>query len=136
MRPYAVLETAVYAADLGAAERFYSEVIGLERFARVEGRHVFFRCGAGVFLVFNPEATEAGGGEVPPHGARGAAHMAFAVRERDLPAWHERLERHGVRVEAEIAWPRGGRSLYVRDPAGNSIELATPALWGIEEEEE
>jgi hypothetical protein len=26
-------------------------------------------------------------------------------------------------------WPRGGMSLYVRDPAGNCVELASPRLW-------
>ena len=33
-------------------------------------------------------------------------------------------------VEMEVEWPEGGRSLYVRDPAGNSVELAPPTLWG------
>jgi hypothetical protein len=37
---------------------------------------------------------------------------------------------HGVEVEREIGWPDGSRSLYVRDPAGNSVELAPPSLWG------
>jgi catechol 2,3-dioxygenase-like lactoylglutathione lyase family enzyme len=132
-----VLETCVYATDLEAAERFYADVLGLEAFARVAGRHVFFRCGAGVFLVFNPEATSAptsGGRPVPPHGARGAGHAAFAVAAVELPPWRERLTRHGVSIEAEVEWPGGGKSLYVRDPAGNSIELATPAVWGLEEQ--
>jgi catechol 2,3-dioxygenase-like lactoylglutathione lyase family enzyme len=128
-----VLETALYASDLDAAERFYGGVIGLDRFARAEGRHVFFRCGRGMLLVFDPAATSRPGGEVPPHGAHGPGHAAFAVRERDLPAWREHLARQGIAIEAEVTWPRGGRSIYVRDPAGNSIELATPALWGLEE---
>jgi catechol 2,3-dioxygenase-like lactoylglutathione lyase family enzyme len=131
-----VLETCVYAADLEAAERFYADVLGLEPFARVAGRHVFFRCGAGVFLVFNPEATSvppSAGRPVPLHGARGAGHAAFAVRAAELPPWRERLTEHGVAIEAEVEWPGGGRSLYVRDPAGNSIELATAAVWGLEE---
>jgi catechol 2,3-dioxygenase-like lactoylglutathione lyase family enzyme len=132
-RPRAILETAVYADDLDAAERFYGEVLGLECFARAPGRHAFFRCGLGVFLVFNPAETEHPGGMVPPHGGRGAGHMAFAVREREMGAWRDHLARRGVAVEAEVAWPRGGRSLYVRDPAGNSIELATPAIWSIDE---
>ena len=127
-----VLETCLYATDLDAAERFYRDVVGLEPFARAAGRHVFFRCGArAVFLLFNPEATErAAGTGVPPHGARGPGHVAFAVGEDDLPAWRERLARHGVPVEAEVEWPRGGRSLYVRDLAGNSVELAPGRIWG------
>jgi len=133
-----VLETCLYAADLDAAERFYTDAIGLEAFARVAGRHVFFRCGAGVLLVFDPETTSRAPGAVagvpvPAHGARGPGHVAFAVPERELDAWRARLTTHGVPVEAEIHWPRGGRSLYVRDPAGNSVELATPTIWNLSE---
>jgi len=40
-------------------------------------------------------------------------------------------ETNGVPIESEVRWPRGGRSLYVRDPAGNSVEIASPALWGF-----
>ncbi len=127
---HGVLETAVYAADLDAAEWFYGTVLGLERIGRAEGRHVFFRCGTGVFLVFNPARTLEPG-TLPPHGTSGPAHAAFAVRDDDLPAWRRRLERYGIPIEREIAWPRGGRSLYVRDPAGNSIELASPVIWGL-----
>ena len=130
-----VLETCLYAPDLEGAARFYAEVLGLEAFARVEGRHVFFRCGPGVLLLFNPNVTGAapgavGGTPVPAHGARGPGHVAFAVDEAELPAWRARLAEHGVAVEAEIEWPRGGRSLYVRDPAGNSVELAPSRIWG------
>ncbi|MGH7644421.1 MAG: VOC family protein [Gemmatimonadales bacterium] len=125
----------MYATDLPAAERFYSTVLDLEAFARVPGRHVFFRCGRGVLLVFNPHEPMRSGGETPPHGAEGPGHLAFAGPEDALPAWRERLARAGVAIEAEVLWPRGGRSLYVRDPAGNSVELASPAIWGIPEEE-
>ena len=34
-------------------------------------------------------------------------------------------------IEQEVDWPRGGRSFYFRDPAGNSLELATPRIWGL-----
>jgi len=124
-----VLETCLYAKDLDAAERFYTRVLGLQAFARVEGRHVFFRCGSAVFLMFNPDETARGGGDVPAHGAHGSGHVAFAVERADLPEWRGRLEAAGVEIEAEITWPSGGRSLYFRDPAGNSLELASPEIW-------
>ena len=56
--PGAVLETALYAADLDAAEAFYGGLLGLERITRAGNRHVFFRVGPGVLLLFNPEETE------------------------------------------------------------------------------
>jgi hypothetical protein len=34
-----------------------------------------------------------------------------------------------------VEWPGGGRSIYFRDPAGNSVELGTPAIWAIDDEE-
>jgi catechol 2,3-dioxygenase-like lactoylglutathione lyase family enzyme len=131
-----VLETCLYAADLAAAEAFYTSALGLEVLARAEGRHVFFRCGAGVFLVFDPRRTSAeptyvGGSPVPVHGATGPGHVAFAVPAAELGAWRERLAGLGVPVESEVRWPRGGASLYLRDPAGNVVELASPAIWGL-----
>ena len=101
----------------------------------MEGRHTFFRCGGRVFLLFAPSRTEQAGGEVPPHGARGPGHVAFGVAEAELDAWRARLRERGVEVEAEVEWPGGGRSLYLRDPAGNSVELATPRIWKIDEGE-
>jgi len=131
-----VLEACLYADDLDAAERFYVQVLGLERYSSVPGRHVFFRCGAGMFLVFNPartsgEASVVGGAIVPTHGATGPGHVAFAVPDSEIPAWRTRLEQAGVPIESEVTWPRGGRSLYFRDPAGNCLELASPKLWGL-----
>jgi catechol 2,3-dioxygenase-like lactoylglutathione lyase family enzyme len=128
-----ILETCLYVDDLDAAERFYTDVLGLERFARAEGRHVFFRSGESVFLLFNPAATLQPSGEVPTHGARGPGHVAFAMAQADIPAWREQLGRSGVAIEAEITWPTGGRSLYFRDPSGNSIELTTPLTWELPE---
>lgn len=129
--PAAVLETALYADNLDETARFYERVLGIHPFARDPGRHVFFRIGNGVFLLFNPEVTREPGGAVPPHGARGPGHVAFAVRQHDLPAWRERLELSNVEIEAVIDWPKGGSSIYLRDPAGNSVELTSPMIWGI-----
>jgi catechol 2,3-dioxygenase-like lactoylglutathione lyase family enzyme len=132
MRVREVLETSLYAEDLEAAERFYGVVLGLETIVKVPGRHVFFRCGARVFLVFNAERTLEGG-MLPPHGARGPGHVAFAIPEAELDGWRAHLEGHGVDIETDFTWPDGGRSLYFRDPAGNSLELGTPAIWRIPE---
>ena len=131
MRVTRVLETCLYAEDLAAAAAFYEEILGLEPISSVPGRHVFLRCGDGVLLLFHPARTEQPGGDVPPHGARGPGHVAFAVPAEDLPAWPARLATHAIPLEADVTWPRGGRSLYFRDPAGNSVELTTPAIWGI-----
>ncbi|HEU4453613.1 MAG TPA: VOC family protein [Longimicrobium sp.] len=134
MRVGEVLEACVYARDLDAAERFYTNVLGLRRIARVEGRHVFFRCGGRVFLVFDPDATIEGG-VVPGHGASGPGHVCFAVAESEFDGWRGALRERGVEIEMEYTWPAGGRSLYFRDPAGNSVEIGTPRIWEIDEAE-
>jgi catechol 2,3-dioxygenase-like lactoylglutathione lyase family enzyme len=137
--PDGVLESCLYARDLEAAERFYATVIGLVLLAREPERHCFFRCGQGVVLIFDDRRTsrnagEVGGVAIPTHGTGGRGHIAFRVFEAQLPAWRERLTAAGVPIEADVAWPHGGRSLYLRDPAGNSVELATPSVWGLSDE--
>ena len=82
MTPTGILETVLYARDLDAAEAFYRDVLGLERITRVSNRHVFFRCGDQVLLIFNPEETRKPPGcpqslPVPPHGADGPGHVCF-----------------------------------------------------------
>ena len=132
MQARQILETALYVDDLDAAEAFYGQVLGLEPLARGGNRHLFFRCGDGVFLLFNPEETAQPGAGVPTHGARGPGHVAFATSADEMPAWRRQLAAQGVEVETEVQWPSGGQSIYFRDPAGNSVELATPQVWGIE----
>jgi hypothetical protein len=57
--------------------------------------------------------------------------MAFVVPPAELDDWRRHLASCGVPIETEVNWPEGGCSLYFRDPAGNSIELAPPTLWGF-----
>ncbi len=129
MRPSRIFETVLYAEDLAAAERFYHEALGLEVIERGK-LLVVFRCGGGVLLVFDPRQSAAPGRDVPSHGTSGAGHVAFAVRPEGLEAWRKQLLQASIRIEREIDWPGGGRSIYFRDPAGNSVELAPPTLWG------
>jgi catechol 2,3-dioxygenase-like lactoylglutathione lyase family enzyme len=133
MKVQQVLETCLYVDDLPRAEQFYREVLGLELESRQEGRHVFFHCGNQMLLLFNPLVSRESTDLFPPHGAFGPGHVAFGVREAELPAWRQWLEGHRVTIDKVIDWPGGGHSLYFRDPAGNILELATPKLWGLAE---
>jgi len=137
MKVSSVLESCLYAQDLQRAERFYVDILGLEVIRRETGRHVFFRCGNSVVLVFNPdktstERTQVGGRDIPLHGAHGQGHLAFRSSPEELPRWRSHLERNGIEIESEVVWPGGGESIYFRDPDGNSIELACPSIWGLE----
>ena len=128
-----ILEACCYVIDLDTAVEFYRRVLGLTLHSRFEDRHVFFRCGDAMFLLFNPARTQQADGSVGAHGAFGQGHVAFAAREADLDAWRAQLWARDIPIEREIDWPGGGHSIYFRDPLGNSVELATPKLWGLAE---
>jgi catechol 2,3-dioxygenase-like lactoylglutathione lyase family enzyme len=133
--PLGILETSLYADDLEAAERFYGGILGLAVHARSPGRHIFFKCDAQMLLLFAPvETVKAPGSSslpVPPHGAHGPGHLCFRATGPEIDCWRARLEASGVEIEADFLWPSGGRSIYFRDPAGNSLEFAEPRIWGI-----
>lgn len=125
-----VYETVVYGHELEAMARFYSDVLGLRLVVDPNELAAAFRLPNGaMFLVFDPSVSSATGRDVPSHGATGSGHVAFAVGHGLLERWRARLDELGIEIEREVTWERGGRSLYVRDPAGNSVELTEDDLW-------
>ena len=130
-----ILEAAIYVDDLDAAEAFYSDVLQLPKIIRAGNRHIFYRCGQMVLLIFNPSETEIPPTSeqlaVPPHGTRGPGHLCFRASAGEIDDWAQRLSEAGVAIESVVEWPRGGRSIYFRDPAGNSLEFAEARIWGI-----
>lgn len=127
----AIVETAIYVDDLDEAEDFYRRILGLRVIGNEPGRHVFFQVGEGnVLLAFLAEATRRDG-PLPPHGATGPGHFALGIEAEAFDGWRKLLQGHGIIVEKEVEWSRGGKSLYFRDPAGNSVELVTPGVWGL-----
>ncbi len=134
MKISGILETCLYATNLNKAERFYSNLPGLQLLAKEEGRHLFYKCGTNMLLIFNPEHTSAeqthvDGEIVPLHGARGGGHVAFSVEDNDIGLWREFLNEQQIPIESEVTWPNGSVSLYFRDPAGNSLEVVSPEIW-------
>lgn len=125
-----IYETILYARDLDAAAAFYGGVLGLPALPRQSDRGVVFRMSAeSVLIVFDPTKTAAPHPEVPSHGAEEAGHVAFTVPE--LESWRTRLAEHGIEIEREVDWPLGGRSVYARDPAGNSVEFVQGRVWDL-----
>lgn len=125
-----IVETCICGDDLAAMEEFYSKILNLPVIDREQDRHVFFVVGASqVLLVFKANTTLQGH-HLPPHGTTGPGHVAFGVSQTMLDSWRQHLIQHGIAIEKEHNWPRGGQSIYFRDPAGNSIELITPGVWG------
>ena len=128
-----LLETALYVDDVEAIARFYRDILGLA-VLDASARLVAMDAGQGtILLIFKRSATAAGadtpGGWIPPHDGQGPVHLAFAVETRDLAAWEAMLRDRGIAIESRVRWGGGGESVYFRDPAGHSVELATPGTW-------
>ena len=128
-----VLETALYVTDLDISSAFYTRVLGFEQFLRDDRMSALGVPGQGVLLLFvrhgsaRPSATPQG--TIPAHDGDGTQHLAFSIPKGELDAWTAHLGAEDVPVESRITWPRGGTSLYFRDPDGHSVEVATPGLW-------
>ena len=123
-----ILETCLYVSDIKKAAVFYQVLFDLEPYAVEDNRHVFFRIGDCMLLLFNPAET-AKGGSVPAHGATGQGHLAFTIEHQDFVFWRSRLKELSIEIEQEYDWPSRGKSIYFRDPFMNSIELATSDTW-------
>ncbi|WP_458761094.1 VOC family protein [Afipia sp. TerB] len=130
-----VLETALYVDDLTRANAFYRDVLELEPLTSDSRFSAFDVGGRNVLLLFQRGATletvTLPGGTIPPHDGAGPIHVAFAIGAEELPEWEKRLEYRGVAIEGRTAWPRGGHSIYFRDPDDHLLELVTPGVWAI-----
>lgn len=128
-----ILETAVYIDDRDAARRFYVDILGFAPLLDTPRMLALDVAGQSVLLLFQRGATSeplvGEGGVIPPHGAEGQQHLAFAIPADALDSWIARLEREGIEIESRVRWARGGESIYLRDPDGHSVELATPGVW-------
>jgi catechol-2,3-dioxygenase len=126
----AIVETALYSDDLDGMESFYTCALNLPVIGKEIGHHVFLQVGpSSILLIFKPDATLQGN-RLPAHGTTGPGHLAFGVRTEVLDAWRARLVANDIAIEKEMTWPKGGHSIYFRDPAGNSVEIITPSVWG------
>lgn len=130
-----VIETALYVDDLDRASRFYEELFGLSRIEGDARFRAYSVGGKSVLLLFKRGAsnrvTEFPFGQIGPHDGSGPLHVAFAIPAAELADWESRLAEKKITVESTVHWPRGGTSLYFRDPDNHLVEIATPGLWSI-----
>jgi catechol 2,3-dioxygenase-like lactoylglutathione lyase family enzyme len=128
-----VRETALYVDDLERAVRFYKEVLGLASLIEDERFCALDVNGKSILLLFvrgaSNENTTLPGGMIPAHDGSGSIHVGFAVEAAQLAAWEKQLSANGVEILSRVEWPRGGRSVYFRDPDGHLLELLTPGVW-------
>jgi catechol 2,3-dioxygenase-like lactoylglutathione lyase family enzyme len=88
-----------------------------------------------VAIAWESLAMMDGAGKYDPYNWRAnkvVASIYVAAAKRHLDLWFEgqrQLSEAGVTIEGRTKWPRGGVSVYFRDPDGHLLELATPGLW-------
>jgi glyoxylase I family protein len=123
-------------ADMERTIAFYRDLLGLAVVRDgvsdddADSRHVWFGAvdgapGRVVSFMEYPQLPKA------VVGVGAAHHFAFSVEsEEELEAWRDYLR--GQNVESSEVFDRGAfRSLYLRDPDGHIVEIATrsPGLW-------
>jgi len=127
------LETSLYVADLDRSEAFYARLCGFTTLMRDERMCAMAVPNQHVLLLFHRggsvHASPSPVGGIPGHDGHGTQHLCFGIPSGALEEWAEHLDREGIALESRLEWPKGGRSLYFRDPDGHSLEVATPGLW-------
>src|SRR5712672_365519 len=133
--PSTILETCLYVTDLPRARTFYETLFGYRVMATDDRFCALAASGQQVLLLFlcgsDPRGSLMPFGTIPPHDGSGPVHIGFGISSESLPAWRMRLAEYGIAIESTITWPRGGTSIYFRDPDGHLLELVTPGIWDI-----
>ena len=127
--PLSLHHLAIQCADLGACERFYREVLGLEvlrRWPREGGgdRSVWLAVGDG-FLAL--ERADEPAPDLPWRDGRAGLHLvALRIAPGERHRWESRLAELGVPVVHRTRW-----TIYVRDPEGNRVGLSHHPYDGV-----
>jgi catechol 2,3-dioxygenase-like lactoylglutathione lyase family enzyme len=128
-----VLETSLYVENLERAKEFYRALFSFKEFFTDDRMCAMEIPPSQVLLLFRRGATltpaPMHGGWIPPHGGTGSLHLCFGIPLRELAKWEAHLQRLDIALLSKLTGPKGGTSLYFRDPDDNLLEIATPGLW-------
>jgi len=115
-----VVHFTIPVLDLDRAEKFYTEIMGMERLRR-NSHMVFMRAGADCFvLTYSQNPVD------PNVGDAHDIHHAFRVTAPDYDDAKAFLAQRGIRIFKEEDRRSGtfqGRSAYFHDPDRNVIEI-------------
>ena len=115
-----VLHFTIPVKDLDRSEKFYTEVMGMERLRRND-HMVFMRAGEDCFvLTYSEKPID------PNPGEAHEIHHAFRVSADEYDRAKQFLAAQGIRIVKEENRRSGtfqGRSAYFHDPDRNVIEI-------------
>lgn len=109
---------ALNVGELQACERFYREILGLEVIWRLNEDSVYLTNGSDNLALHRAPQSR-------PPGPQSLGHIGFALEDESaVDAWHDYLSARGVAIVAPPRTHRDGtRSLYCKDPDGNTVQL-------------
>jgi catechol 2,3-dioxygenase-like lactoylglutathione lyase family enzyme len=120
LKTQGVVHFTIPVKDLDRAERFYTEVMGMERLRRT-AHMVFVRAGTDCFvLTYSENPID------PNPGDAHDIHHAFRVSAAEYDRAKAFLAQRGIRIFKEEERRSGtfqGRSAYFHDPDRNVLEI-------------
>jgi catechol 2,3-dioxygenase-like lactoylglutathione lyase family enzyme len=120
LKTHGVLHFTIPVKDLDRSEKFYTEIMGMEKMRR-NNHMVFLRAGADCFvLTFSENPID------PNRGDAHDIHHAFRVTAQEYDRAKTFLSSKGVPIFKEENRSHGtfqGRSAYFHDPDRNVIEI-------------
>ena len=120
LKTQGVVHFTIPVKDLDRSERFYTEIMGVERLRR-NSHMVFMRAGADCFvLTYSQKPID------PNVGNAHAIHHAFRVTAEDYEQAKAFLAEKGIAIFKEEDRRSGtfqGRSAYFHDPDRNVLEI-------------
>ena len=121
-----LLELVLEVNDLDRSLALYRDTFGLPVVERWSDPRpaVWLSIGRNEVLGLWPAAS--GGEGIAVAASRGGAHVHFAIyiEPGSLQHWQARLKEASLQVEGPIDFGEGKRSLFLKDPDGNVVELA------------
>lgn len=123
-----IKETCLYCHDLEKAKEFYGTLLGLPLIHYQPGKHIFFRAGSSVLLIFNPDDSKLKTSP-PGHYAEGNQHFAFEVGVSEYASHKKQIESKGIQIVDRVIWKNGSESFYFKDPEGNILEIVPEGIW-------
>ena len=120
LKTHGVLHFTIPVKDLDRSEKFYTEVMGMQKLRRND-HMVFMRAGEDCFvLTFSENPIE------PNRGSKHDIHSAFLLTAQEYDKAKQFLASKGIaliREENRTAGTFQGRSAYFHDPDRNVIEI-------------